>query len=243
MGMKKFATHFFVSLIILPILPAYSSTPPQDTFLKPYTAVYSTIWKKGITLKVQGKQTLTKQANNTWHFAFTADNFFASLNEQSTFAVKNHQIIPLHYQYESSVVGKKRTAELTFDWANNQVRNNVKNKPWSLKIDPNTVDKLSVQLQLREDIKEGKKVLSYAIADGGYTKTWSFKRLNTEQIDTKLGKLNAVKVIRTDDDDPKKHTTFWFAPKYDYLLVKLLHTDDGDSYTLDIDSIETPAKS
>ncbi|WP_133011020.1 DUF3108 domain-containing protein [Marinomonas flavescens] len=243
MGIHKIFAFIAVSLLTLPISPAYSATSSQDSFLTPYSAVYSTIWKKGITMKVKGTQTLSKQANGTWQFSFTADNFFASLSEKSTFIVKNHQIIPTHYLYQSSAFGKKRKAELFFDWTKNRVRNDIKNKPWNMSIKPNTVDKLSVQLQIREDLKQGKDNFDYLIADGGYTKNWRFKRLKTENIETKFGEISAIKMIRTDNKDSNKQTSFWFAPKYDYLLVKLTHKEKGgDSYTLDIESLKVLAK-
>ena len=100
----------------------------------------------------------------------------ASLDESSTFHVKDHQIIPSKYEYRSSALGNKRSATLTFDWENNLVRNDVKDKPWNLSIPVNTLDKLSIQLQVREDLKQGKSTFDYQIADGGYLKkTGSFK--------------------------------------------------------------------
>jgi hypothetical protein len=214
------------------------ATVPQTTFLKPYSAVYSTIWKKGISLKVEGKQTLSKQSDNLWRFVFSADSMIASLNESSTFQVKDHQIIPQKYEYQSTVLGKKRTATLTFDWEKNLVRNDVKDKPWNLAINPKTLDKLSIQLQVRQDLKLGKNEFDYQIADGGYIKNWRFERDQMETIKTKLGRLSAIKIIRTDNLDKGKKTSFWFVPKLDYLLVKLEHKEDGESYYLDIDSVK-----
>jgi hypothetical protein len=215
-----------------------SAAAPQTTFLKPYSAVYSTIWKKGISLKVEGKQTLSKQSDNLWRFVFSADSMIASLNESSTFQVKDHQIIPQKYEYKSTVLGKKRTATLTFDWDKNLVRNDVKDKPWNLAINPKTLDKLSIQLQVRQDLKLGKNEFDYQIADGGYIKNWRFERDQMETIKTKLGRLSAIKIIRTDNLDKGKKTSFWFVPKLDYLLVKLEHKEDGESYYLDIDSVK-----
>ncbi|MFQ3187090.1 DUF3108 domain-containing protein [Marinomonas primoryensis] len=215
-----------------------SATVPQTTFLKPYSAVYSTIWKKGISLKVEGKQTLSKQSDNLWRFVFSADSMIASLDESSTFQVKDHQIIPQKYEYKSTVLGKKRTATLTFDWDKNLVRNDVKDKPWNLAINPKTLDKLSIQLQVRQDLKLGKNEFDYQIADGGYIKNWRFERDQMETIKTKLGRLSAIKIIRTDNLDKGKKTSFWFVPKMDYLLVKLEHKEDGESYYLDIDSVK-----
>jgi hypothetical protein len=226
-----------IVMSIIPI-PSFASEATEDAFLIPYSAVYSTVWKKGISLKVEGKQTLSKKANNMWQFVFSADSMIASLDEKSTFYVDNHQIIPTKYQYKSVVLGKKRIATLTFDWDKSLVHNDIEDKPWNLAINPNTLDKLSIQLQIRQDLKIGKNEFDYQIADGGRIKNWIFQRDSLETIDTKLGKVSAIKVIRTDDLGKGRKTSFWFAPTFDYLLVKLEHKEDGESYHLNIDSVK-----
>ncbi|QUX96321.1 DUF3108 domain-containing protein [Marinomonas sp. CT5] len=236
---RKIQMCLMVIVMSLPIL-SLSATPQQEDFLKPYSAVYSTVWKKGISLKVEGKQTLTKQSDDLWKFVFSADSLIASLDESSVFRVKDHQIIPSKYEYRSSALGNKRRATLTFDWENNRVRNDIKDKPWNMTIPPKTLDKLSIQLQVREDLKQGKSIFDYQIADGGHIKNWRFKREKMETIDTKLGRISGIKVIRTDNLEDGKKTSFWFAPKFDYLLVKLEHKEDGESYHLDIDSMSQP---
>ncbi|BFM48814.1 DUF3108 domain-containing protein [Marinomonas sp. THO17] len=210
----------------------------NDPFLQAYSAVYSTVWKKGISLKVEGKQTLSKQTGDMWKFIFTADSLIASLMESSEFYVRDHQIIPTQYHYKTKVLGKTRKATLTFDWKKRLVRNDVEEKPWNLTISPNTLDKLSIQLQIRQDLKQGKNQFDYLIADGGYIKNWLFQREKTETIKTKLGYLSAIKMVRTDNLSKGKQTSFWFVPELDYLLVKLVHKEDGESYSLDIESFE-----
>ncbi|WP_394178969.1 DUF3108 domain-containing protein [Marinomonas posidonica] len=237
MGIHKISIWFIATFMFIPMF-SYSATPKKDAFLEAYSAVYSTVWKKGISLKVEGKQTLSKQSGDMWKFAFSADSLIASLNESSQFYVKDHQIIPTKYQYKSKVLGKTRKATLTFDWKKQLVRNDVKEKPWNLSIHPNTLDKLSIQLQIRQDLKQGKNEFDYLIADGGYIKNWQFKREKMETINTKLGRLSAIKMIRTDNLSKVKQTSFWFVPKLDYLLVKLEHKEDGESYHLDIDSFK-----
>lgn len=240
MAIQKISMLLIATLMMVPALSVQAATSDNSSssFLTPYSAVYSTVWSKGVTMKVEGKQTLKKAANNQWDFIFTADNFIASIDERVHFKVKDHQILPLHYQYKSSVLGKKRSAELQFDWQEMKVRNNVKNTPWNMTIEPKTIDKLGVQLQVREDLKQGKNVFDYKIADGGHIKNWTFKRDKMEMIKTKLGKVNAIKVTRTDNLDSGKVSSFWFAPKFDYLLVKLVHKEDGQSYKLDIESLK-----
>ncbi|RBO82220.1 DUF3108 domain-containing protein [Marinomonas aquiplantarum] len=237
MGIHKISIWFIVAFMSIPML-SYSATPTENPFLDAYSAVYSTVWKKGISLKVEGKQTLSKQSGDMWKFAFSADSLIASLNESSQFYVRDHQIIPTKYQYKSKVLGKTRKATLTFDWKKQLVRNDVEEKPWNLSISPNTLDKLSIQLQIRQDLKQGKNEFDYLIADGGYIKNWQFKREKMETVNTKLGRLSAIKMLRTDNLSKGKQTSFWFVPKLDYLLVKLEHKEDGESYHLDIDSFK-----
>lgn len=210
----------------------------KTAFLPNYTATYSTLWKKGISLKVKGTQTLKKKSESLWEFTFAAKNFFASLYESSSFQVIGGQIVPQKYEYKSSVFGKKKTALLTFNWDKSIVRNDIKNKPWNLSIQPNTLDKLSVQLQVRQDLKSQKDLLDYQIADGGRIKNWTFERQGIEKISTTIGDINTIKVMRTDNLHKGKQTLFWFAPKYDYLLVKLEHKEDKELYQLNIDALK-----
>lgn len=207
--------------------------------LDPYSATYSTVWKKGISFKIKGTQTFTKKSDNRWQLSFKAKTFFASLKESTLFSIVNNHIQPIRYEYHTSAFGKKRDAILTFDWEKKRVTNDVKNKPWKMAVELGTLDKLSVQLQIRQDIKNQKEELSYQVADGGYSKQWKFKKVATETIKTKLGTMKATKVMRVDDQGKKKKTIFWFAEKYDYLLVKLEHKDGKESYLLELESISS----
>ncbi|TBR41121.1 DUF3108 domain-containing protein [Marinomonas agarivorans] len=215
-----------------------SDTEAPLPFLAPYSATYSTVWKKGISLKVKGTQELIKQSDNQWLFLFKAKTFFASLKESSLFQLdENNQIQPLAYHYRSSAFGKERQAKLVFDWQKQQVVNDVKNTRWKMTIPESTLDKLSVQLQIRQDIKSKKTDLSYRIADGGLLKTWVFQNLGVEKINTKIGAIEAIKVTRIDNRKKDKYTTFWFSPKHDYLLVKLEHRKKKEFYQLNLESL------
>lgn len=220
-----------------PSSPLFSDKAFIET-IKPYSATYSTVWKKGISFTVKGTQTFSKQAEDTWLLSFKAKTIFASLKESSLFKIYNNRIRPIRYDYHTSAFGKKRDAILTFNWDKKQVINDVKNTKWKMSIEQDTLDKLSVQLQIRQDVRDNKDTLIYQIADGGRLKTWEFKRLASETIKTKLGEIKAIKVIRVDNRGKKKKTVFWFAEKFDYLLVKLEHLDGKEVYKLELESIK-----
>lgn len=244
---------------LLQIIPSYSASterlahnsssakPPSATlqstdsqsseFFTPYHAVYSTIYKKGITLRVEGKQTLTETADHLYKFDFVVDTLLASLKESSQFMLQGDSLHPTEYHYSSRVLGKRKDVIVTFDWDDMSAINTTKGSSWSMPINDITLDRLTLQLQLRYDLKNHREQLDYNIADGGQPKLYTFEKRDQETINTKLGKLETIKVVRTDNLSDKRHQYFWFAPKYDYLLVKMEHFEKGESYTLNVDKI------
>ncbi|RDL43836.1 DUF3108 domain-containing protein [Marinomonas piezotolerans] len=232
MGMIR---KLLLALLIIQITPTLAAS--SASFIPPYEATYSTIWEKGVSFRVEGTQTLTKKNTNDWHFEFSADTLLASLSESVSFHTTNDSIRPHKYHYKSRVLNKTREAELTFNWKNMTVRNDVDSKPWTMPITQNTVDRLGLQLQVRYDLIQGKQNLKYDVADGGKIKHYRFKKGKTEHIDTKLGKLKVIKVIRTDNMTDDRQSYFWFAPEKNYLLVKMVHNEDGESYTLDLEKV------
>lgn len=212
--------------------------PPELTeFFKPYRAVYSTIYKKGITLRVEGKQTLIESAEHSYKFDFVVDTLLASLKESSKFSLYNDSLRPSEYHYSSRVLGKRKDVTVTFDWQAMTATNHVKGGPWNMPINDISLDRLTLQLQLRYDLQNHRDQLSYDIADGGQLKRYTFEKRDQETIQTKLGKLDTIKVVRTDNLSDKRHQYFWFAPQYDYLLVKMEHFEKGESYTLNVDKV------
>lgn len=240
MGIRRIV---FLATLVIPTMPVFAESPSLEpnataSFFQPYQATYSTTWKKGISIKVEGSQTLRHTSSDDWHFQFNADTFFATLSEESTFERVDNQIRPLYYHYQSSILGKKKEAKLTFNWNDMSVLNDVKQKPWHMDIEHGTLDRLSMQLQLRYDLKRNPDgEFAYHIADGGRLKRYAFTTQGKESVQTKFGKTDAIKVVRTDNDSDKRQSYFWFAPQYDYLLVKLEHHEKGESYILDLEKI------
>lgn len=243
MGVRKEVFAVFLVLLATPFFCfAASSTtlPPsnlEQAFYQDYSATYSTVYKKGLSIKLVGTQTLTQTSPNSWQFDFSVNTMLASLSESSTFTLDKQTIRPLRYAYESSIFSKKKAVDIHFNWKSMNAVSEVNGESLSMAITPLTVDRLTLQLQLRHDLRNGKQSVSYDIADGGKLKEYTFAQQGKEFIDTKLGKLEVIKVSRTDNLTDTKHTFFWFAPAYDYLLVKMEHLEKGDAYILDIDKV------
>lgn len=176
---------------------------------------------------------LTKTANNQYDLLFKADSFIGSITEKSKMQWNPTQqtITPLHYTYARRGLSKDRTAELSFDWKNKTVTNNVQKTSWQMDIAQKVQDKLSYQIQMQQDLLNGHKNFTYQIADGGRLKEYKFTTVGEEMLDTPLGKVNTIKIKRSRADDDRV-TYAWLAKNWNYLLVRLQQEEKGDVYTI-----------
>lgn len=205
--------------------------------LQPYEARYTLDWASGVSFSGDAIRTLRKEGSN-WVLETNASAMFASLSERSSFALAP-EIQPLRYNFKRKIFGKKRTAQLDFNWQTQQVTNNVNEKPWKMAIAPGVLDKLSVQLQLRLDVKAGKKTLEYQVADGGRMKTYRFAIAGKESITTPAGTFDAIKVARDRGENSGRKTWIWLAPELDYLIVKIHQIEKSDKeYKLVLKTVE-----
>ena len=172
-------------------------------------------------LSVTAVRELKTLANGQQELIFRANSWLASIKESSQFDWNdNLRLVPNRYEYKRKGLGKDRYALLTFDWDNLRVTNNVQNKPWKMAVPPEALDKLSYQLQLRSDLINQVPVLSYAVADGGRLKTYTFEVMGEEVLDTPIGQLNTIKIKRSRSSGksaklicgwPRTGTTCWCA--------------------------------
>lgn len=176
---------------------------------------------------------LTKTADNQYDLLFKADSVIGNITEQSKMQWSSEQqtISPLHYSYSRRGLSKDRTAELSFDWKNKSVTNNVQKTSWQMDIAQKVQDKLSYQIQMQQDLLNGKKDFTYQIADGGRLKEYKFTVVGEEMLDTPLGKVNTLKVKRSREKD-ERVTYAWLAKDWNYLLVRLQQEEKGEAYTI-----------
>lgn len=223
--------------------PSQIPEPTLDTIeLVPHKAHYEGNFEVGMRLNGEAIRELERLEDGQWRLSVKASTWLARSSESSRFQLHQGQIRPLHYHYERKVLGKKREATLSFNWDDLRVLNDVKPPPWSMAIPAHAHDRLSYQLQLRQDLAAGATELSYAVADGGRLKTYRFEVLGEETVQSPAGTFTALKVQRVRDPDNDRETLIWFAPERDYAIVKLLQVEpDGKRYELLLKSIETNA--
>ncbi|MCB1877644.1 MAG: DUF3108 domain-containing protein [Chromatiales bacterium] len=156
--------------------------------------------------------------------------------ERSEWQLSNEAIRPLAYSYSHFGSEKNRNATVNFDWQTQSALSNSRGKVRTIELSPGALDKFLVRLALSLDLQDGRDTLSYQVADGGKLKEYRFTRAGEETIETALGEITAIKV-KAGEFDRKYGTTFWLAPKYDYLPVRVERTERGALYRMDVEAI------
>ena len=196
------------------------------TFNNSYTAKLY-----GFSIDVNSRLSATGDGN--YEMYFDADAFVGNNNEVTRvkWNPEDQTIIPLHYTFKRSGLGKGKEEALSFNWQERSVKNLTKNKVMPFDGALNVQDNLSYQLQLRQDLMAGKKKLEYAIANGKRFKHYRFEVIGEEILSTPLGNVKTVKVKRTYSND-ETATYAWFAKDFQYLLVQLQQEENGSAYTI-----------
>lgn len=154
------------------------------------------------------------------------------VTETSLWHYDNGQIQPLNYSYQRTGGNKEKHLTMLFDWSSMTVDIDDKKQPWTLDIEPKTLDKLVYQIALMHDLNRGQKSFNYTIADGGKLKTYNIGMIGEEKLKTRLGEFDTVKFTRIKNVDKKRQTTLWCAPLLNYLPVKIEHIEkDGTTFT------------
>ena len=207
--------------------------PVQALELKPFSASYTADWKQ-VPVSGTAQRSLEKTDGDSWLLNFDASMLVASLNERSTFRVDGDTLLPQRYRFKRSGLGKGKDIEYNFNWDAKQVTGEDRGEPVKLPLDRGLLDKSTYQIALQEAVAAGKKSMSYQVVDGDEIETYDFRVLGEEQVSTKAGKVDAIKVERVrDPTQSKRQTILWFATDWDYLLVRLHQVEkDGKEYQI-----------
>ena len=155
--------------------------------------------------------------------------------ERSEWIEEAGQLYPLLYSYSRS--GRKsRQVDIRFDWEARIAHHNANDKRWQLEIVPGTLDKLSYVIAAMADLSRGKKDINYTVANGKILKRYRLKNLGEDSIETSLGVLDTV--ILHYKNSNNRETTFWCAPKFRYLPVRLIHRSRGLEFESVIRSLD-----
>ena len=214
---------------------------PEGTFAfpRPFETTYTADYR-GLPISATGIRSLRredKSDSQRYIFSSRAVSLFAKLNEASTFTLESSQLVPARYQYERTGLGKNNTQDIRFNWASGLANDAARDEAFTF--NPNTLfsDRLLYQLRLQVDLINTpmdsirSKTWTYLIFDRGRMKEYVFEMADEESIDTALGTIDTIRLERKNEDSSKR-TTLWLAPSLEYMLIRFVQEDDGDSFSL-----------
>lgn len=184
---------------------------------------------------VELQRTLTQYPDGRYLLRSYASKVFASIEETSSFIVKDGRILPQEYRYQRSVFGKKSTEKIAFDWQNKRAlytRSDRKQNNTEHALTHGVLDPALYQLAIQADLAKEHDGLHYRFIKRKRIEQYHLKAKMDETLALAGKKFDAAVVLR-EDPDSDKSTKVWSLPSHSHVIAKIQHTDkDGDEFEI-----------
>jgi hypothetical protein len=218
----------FLRALLLALLTGLTGAAAADHSppLRPYTAHYKAS-ARGMDLDI----TRTLEASEDGRYVLTSGGkvLVVGFQEISVFRIEAGSIRPLSYVYQNTGLVSRRK-ELHFPPDRGVIRSLYKGRWYELPYADNTLDRMSQLEQLRLALMAdpaGARDVTLRVADGKRAKDSRLVLVGNETLQTPLGAVDTVHYARLHASAQRK-SDFWFAPEWDYLLVRTVHVENGD---------------
>lgn len=179
---------------------------------------------------------LTK-SGNVWKYNVNARVAgVASASQSSAFTIVGNNVAPTAASTTYKLFGIGRTHNLNYNAGKKQVASTYRGKTINLNMAQQAFDDLSLEVQIRQDLLNGKFSGNYYMAKKDKVEKTPFKRSGNTKITVPAGTFDTVRVDRVHDDNSRS-TSFWLAPSLDYLPVKVSQINDGKKMDLELTKV------
>ena len=148
--------------------------------------------------------------------------FFQNLVQESQGLVSEHGLKPNYYSYR---YGNKKSQTATFDWDNGTLTMRTEKGEKLAKLETGTQDLLSFMYQFM--FTPPLEINAMNITNGKTLRNYNYRLVGEEVIESKLGALNAIHLIKTSTSEEK--TELWLAKDYNNLPIKIRKTEKNGS--------------
>lgn len=221
------------SLLLALCLPL-TSYASECIGLTPFTATYKTNIEKIIKLDGVGTQTLTKLSGDRYRFDFDVTSRVADRTESVEFQWDDDRCRLAPIRYESHLEGMlipDRHAEFVLNKEDRKFEGSYRGDDFSVRALSHYVDPLGLQIQVRQDLKDGKVELEYHMVHRGRVLIDRYRVVGKETIEVAGKEYDTIKIAKVRPSTSDRETFLWMAPELDYALVRLLHQEpDNDHY-------------
>ena len=218
-------------LVSTSLVSAMAITSMANAAVAPFNATYN--------FNIEGKyngtasRVLTQTGNQYFYNVNASVGKLASAKQTANFVNANGAILPVSALTQYKILGTGRTTTLNFNNAKKQLVTNYKGQNKVIALPQPAYDDLSLEIQIREDLKAGKFRGNYYMADRNTVEAVPFKKSAVTRITVPAGTFDVVRIDRVHDDKDRQ-TSFWLAPKLDYLPVKVVQNNDGKKMEMNL---------
>lgn len=160
----------------------------------------------------------------------------ATASQNSAFVMTGDNVAPTQASTTYKIFGVGRTHNLNFNAGKKQVASTYKGKTTNLNMAQQAFDDLSLEVQIRQDLLNGKFSGNYYMAKKDKIEKTPFKKSGNTKLTVPAGTFDTVRVDRVHDDNSRS-TSFWLAPSLDYLPVKVSQINDGKKMDLELTKV------
>jgi hypothetical protein len=210
-------------------IPAYTATYEAQAFGNTLVA-QSTLSREGDNVRMAMDAHVSGFLRILGRFEFTREAIFKSGDGNlSLVQTRSVQVTPR----------RERKVETRFDWTTNRAHGHINQKSFDLAVPPGTLDFLSSLYLTMEQLRSGNlgQTLTVTVLERNRLREYSLTLKGTQRIDTVLGRVEALHVVRTDDSSGVE-LAGWFVPALDYLPVRLDYEADGNVFELELTKLE-----
>lgn len=227
----------FTTGVGIAAIGALSMTAPtlaSAKVVQPSSANYN------FTVEDKYKGTATRilsKSGSTWKYDVRARVAgVASASQSSTFTLSGNNVTPAQASTTYKLFGIGRTHNLNYNSGKKQVASTYRGKTVNLNMAQQAFDDLSLEVQIRQDLLNGKFSGNYYMARKDKIEKTPFKRSGNTKVTVPAGTFDTVRVDRVHDDNSRS-TSFWLAPSLDYLPVKVTQVNDGKKMDLELTKV------
>jgi len=233
---KTFASAMVALCLVLPLSLAATAeeNARQAPELIPYEAEFTASMSKGVTLNGSATRSLTDKGSGVWLYRTDVDSLIADIDESLIFRWEDGRVIPLRYRYRlAGLLIPNREQSIDFDWQAGTAQGQYRGKDFDLELKDGALDPLGYQLQLQQDLKAGKRDVTYQVIDRRRYDKDRFAVIDEENLTSQGSATRTLKAEKVRDKSSKRQTLMWFDPQQDYMLVRLRQVEpDGREYEL-----------
>ena len=146
--------------------------------------------------------------------------------ESSTFTLTEHGIKPLRYLLDDGTEKVENDTDIRFNWDDGIAHSLYKGEAKDIEIKPGILDRLSADIIVIKDLREGNTPGGYDITDRNSIRRYEFTAMGEATLEVPAGTFDTVKYLRQRPGS-SRGTLIWYATDKDYLPVRIEQQKHG----------------